>query len=102
MIDLRLQIHDAVPLGGFTLPSEIVLMNEGHARAIRKFVEQWREMAETIVVHCEQGMSRSPAVAAAISKFLDGDGSQFFDEYVPNRYVYDLMITVAEDATKET
>ena len=39
---------------------------------------------------------QSPAVAAAICKVLDGDGSQFFDEYVPNQYIYDLLIYVAE------
>ncbi len=98
---LRLQFHDAVPVTVFTLPPEIVLMNEDHAREIWQFVDKWQETIATIVVHCEQGMSRSPAVAAAISKILDGDGSQFFHEYMPNRYVYDLMMTVAEDVAKE-
>ena len=92
---LRLQFHDAVSVKGFTLPANIVLMNEDHARAIWQFVRQWQETVETIVVHCEQGMSRSPAVAAAISNVLDGDGSQFFEEYVPNRYIYDLLVAMA-------
>ncbi len=98
---LRLQFHDAVPVEDFTLPPDIVLMNEGDAREIWRFVEQWQETAETIVVHCEQGMSRSPAVAAAICNVLDGDDRHFFHEYMPNRYVYDLMMTVAEDVAKE-
>ena len=93
---LRLQFHDALPVKGFALPANIVLMNEDHARAIWRFFEQWQEAVETIVVHCEQGMSRSPAVAAAICNVLNGDGSQFFDEYVPNQYIYDLLIYVAE------
>ena len=92
---LRLQFHDAMPANGFTLPPNIVLIHEGHARAIWQFIEQWQETVETVVVHCEQGMSRSPAVAAAICNVLDGDGSQFFEEYVPNRYIYDLLIAVA-------
>lgn len=99
---LRLQFHDAVPMKGFTLPPDIVLMNEDHAKLIWQFVKRWQETVETVVVHCEQGMSRSPAVAAAICNFRDGDGSHFFQEYMPNRYVYDLMTTVAEDTTKES
>ena len=98
---LRLQFHDAEPVEGFTLPPDIVLMNEGHAKSIWQFVKQWQETVQTIVVHCEQGMSRSPAVAAAICNVVNGDGSQFFQEYMPNRYVYDLMTTVAEDVAKE-
>lgn len=92
---LRLQFHDAIPLRNLSLPPEIVLMNEDHARAIWQFVERWREAVETFVVHCEQGMSRSPAVAAAICKALGGDDSWFFDEFVPNRYVYDLTMAAA-------
>ena len=95
---LRLQFHDAMPLTVFKMPPNIVVMDEDHARAIWQFVEQWQETVETIVVHCEQGMSRSPAVAAAICKVFDGDNRQFFHEYMPNRYVYDLMTTVAEQA----
>ena len=86
---------------GFALPSEIVLMNEGHARAIWQFVQEWCNKVETIVVHCEQGMSRSPAVAAAICKVLGDDDRQFFREYMPNRYICDLLMTVAEEATGE-
>lgn len=95
---LRLQFHDAMPLKVFKMPPNIVVMDEHHAKLIWQFVKQWQETVETIVVHCEQGMSRSPAVAAAICKVFDGDNRQFFHEYMPNRYVYDLMTTVAEQA----
>ena len=98
---LRLQFHDAIPLKGyFKLPPEVVLMNEDHARAVWDFVGQWKGTVETIVVHCEQGMSRSPAVAAAICKMLGGDNRQFFHEYLPNQHVYGLLRSVAE-AMKE-
>lgn len=97
---LRLEFHDAVPVPGFTLPSEIVLMTRDHAEAIWQFVQEWYKEVETIVVHCEQGMSRSPAAAAAICKVFGGDGRQFFREYVPNRFVYSTLIVVAEDGTQ--
>lgn len=88
---LRLQFHDAIPLKIFRLPPDVVLMNEDHAESIWQFVRQWQETVETIVVHCEQGMSRSPAVAAAICDALGGDNRWLFQEYFPNRYVYNLM-----------
>ena len=97
---LRLQFHDAMPLTIFKMPPNIVVMDEDHAKSIWQFVRQWQEKVETIVVHCEQGMSRSPAVAAAICKVLIGDDRQFFREYVPNRYIYDLLLTAAEDVSR--
>ncbi len=95
---LRLQFHDAVPVVGFTLPSEIVVMTKDHTEEIWQFVHKWCNKVETIVVHCEQGMSRSPAVAAAICKVFGDDDRRFFREYMPNRYIYDLLVTVAEEA----
>ncbi|NLS96379.1 MAG: hypothetical protein GXX96_29935 [Planctomycetaceae bacterium] len=97
---LRLQFHDAIPVEGFTLPPEVVLMNKDHAKSIWQFVRQWQEKVDTFVVHCEQGMSRSPAVAAAICDMLGGHGRHFFNEFVPNRYVYDLLLTAAEDVSR--
>ena len=98
---LRLQFHDAVPVTIFKMPPDIVLMNEDHTNSIWQFALNWRDKVETIVVHCEQGMSRSPAVAAALCRLLDGDDRRFFKEYVPNRYIYDLLVTVAENAASE-
>ena len=46
----------------------------------------------TIVVQCEQGMSRSPAVAAAICKGMGGDDQRFWRNYSPNRYVYEVVL----------
>jgi len=40
------------------------------------------------MVHCEAGMSRSPAVGAAISKLRWDDDQVFFDKYTPNMRVY--------------
>ena len=96
---LRLQFHDAVPVTVFEMPPHIVLMNEDHANSIWQFALNWRDKVETIVVNCEQGMSRSPAVAAALCRSLDGDDRRFFNEYVPNRYIYDQLLTVVEDAS---
>ena len=99
---LRLQFHDAMPLTIFKMPPNIVVMDEDHAKLIWQFVRQWQEKVETIVVHCEQGMSRSPAIAAAICWVLNGDNRQFFHEYFPNRYIYNLLGSVARSEAERS
>lgn len=88
---VRLQFHDAMPLEGEALPDQIVLMTRQHARKIWDFVVQHQDRVGAVVVHCEQGISRSPAIAAAIAEYLGCDSERFFREYLPNAYVYDLM-----------
>lgn len=89
---LSLAFHDAEPVRGFQLPGGIRLMTEDQARDIWAFVRQRPAEVGTIVVHCEQGMSRSPAVAAALCTGLGGDDREFWREYMPNMYVYQRMI----------
>ena len=88
---LYLSFNDSEPVDGLKLPKEIRLMTEDHARAIWKFVNQHRQVG-AIVVHCHQGMSRSPAIAAAISRYLGLDEAKFHRNYQPNQFIYDLMI----------
>jgi predicted protein tyrosine phosphatase len=88
---LRLVFPDLdVPLAGG--PSG--LFDIEHARAIWAFVELHRDDIERIVVHCDAGLSRSPAVAAAISKCLTGDDAEFFRRYHPNMRVYRILLDV--------
>lgn len=89
---LRLRFHDAEPTKGFTPPPEIKQMTQQQAMAIWQFVQKHLANIKMIIVHCEAGMSRSPAVAAAICKGLGGDDSRFFEDYQPNMYVYRLLL----------
>lgn len=94
---LFLQFHDAVPDDGVISDREIALMTKNHAVQIWEFVNRYRDTVGTIVVHCEQGMSRSAAVAAAISNVLGEPNRRFFREYAPNEYVYELLLSTACD-----
>ena len=48
------------------------------------------------MIHCEAGISRSAAVAAAIAKLKGLDEAQFFDEpFEPNGLVYRTILEVA-------
>ncbi len=81
-------------------PSEVFaeadLFSAEQAAEIWSFVRAHRDDVERIVVHCDAGMSRSPAVAAALSRALTGDDSDFFGgRYRPNMRVYRLLLDAA-------
>jgi predicted protein tyrosine phosphatase len=61
------------------------------------FVKQTWDGIEVLLVHCEEGNSRSPAVAAAISRiYLEDDRMYFLPHmYWPNRHVYNVLLDVA-------
>ncbi len=75
----------------------VVVFGLEHARAVWEFVDQHRTEIERVVVHCDAGLSRSPAVAAAISRCLDGDDAEFFARYRPNMRVYRTLLEVWEE-----
>lgn len=89
---LELKFHDAELTGGFTLPPDIKLMTEDDAKQIAEFVLQHRMYVNVMVVHCEQGMSRSPAVGAAIAQALGLDTASYDRDFQPNAYVRRLLM----------
>ena len=95
---LRLRFDDAEPVEGFNLPGEVQIMTPKHAKAIWQFILPRVANISMVIVHCEQGMSRSPAVAAAICLGLGGlseNSTRFFEEFQPNQYVYRLVLAEA-------
>jgi predicted protein tyrosine phosphatase len=100
---LALAFHDAEPAPGIKLPKGVQLMRAEDAVKIWEFVQQHREHIGAIVCHCEQGMSRSPAVAWALAEALEGDVDAILASSQPNRYVYELLRnTIAQLESKET
>ena len=81
----------------------LVLFDAAHARAIAAFVREHRDHVERIVVHCDAGLSRSPAVAAAITKWLGEDDAPWFKRYRPNSLVYRTLLDalMADDVMAE-
>ncbi|NQU26103.1 MAG: hypothetical protein HQ567_32860 [Candidatus Nealsonbacteria bacterium] len=51
----------------------------------------WEEV-EILLIHCEAGLSRSPAVAAALSRIYYNDDGPWFELDFPNQLVYRLLI----------
>ena len=62
------------------------------ASAICVFVQKHRLNVRRIVVHCDAGVSRSPAVAAALAVCLGKSDEEFFRRYRPNMFVYRCLL----------
>lgn len=61
---------------------------------IAKFVINYKDKIEQIIVHCDMGISRSAGVAAAIAKYLNLNNDRFFKEpYHPNKTCYDMVLS---------
>lgn len=93
---LRLAFPDAAAASD--LHAEDTLFSHEQAIDVWRFVRQHLDGIERIVVHCDAGMSRSPALAAALSKVLCGDDAQFFGgRYRPNERVYRMVLDAVEE-----
>jgi predicted protein tyrosine phosphatase len=88
---LRLSFDDVDPRLGYT-GSSIRLFDDGHARSAAEFVSAHLATADLLVVHCEFGRSRSAGLAAAVSRWQNGDDAEFFARFQPNRHVYEVML----------
>ncbi len=88
---LYLAFHDAEPSVQMRLPEHVVLMTRKQAEQIWAFAREYAAQVKTIVVQCEQGMSRSPAIAEALSETYGNGSATFLKNYQPNQYVYQLM-----------
>ena len=67
-----------------------VLFSEEQAREIIEFAKT-HVSADTLLIHCFGGLSRSWAVGAFLTKIFGGDNSKYFEKGKPNRYVYKLL-----------
>ena len=77
----------------------VKLFDEEDAKKIKKFVDNMNKRGDvqTLLIHCAAGVSRSPAVAAAICQYLFGNDGDFFEKQVPNKFVYDNLLKYFTD-----
>ena len=93
---LRLSFHDLDLIADDVLKAmeedegeKYTLFGDSDADKIVEFITKHRGQLGAVIVHCDAGVSRSPAVAASIAKtFGKSDDSFFFKRYHPNRRVY--------------
>ena len=97
---LSIEFMDADNPGDYDVYGSITtiddLMTDEDAKKIVAFVEKYKD--KRTLVHCDAGISRSSAVAAAILKHYTGDDSMIFDSrwYNPNRWVYRKVLEAFE------
>lgn len=72
------------------------MFNEDTANQIFDFVAEMKEKGvEQLLIHCEAGVCRSPAVAAALDKVDIGTDDYWFKNKSPNAFVYRIMLETA-------
>lgn len=65
------------------------------AREIYAFVFWLKLGIKELYIHCDDGVSRSAGVAAALSKIYNGTDEEFFrSPYDPDRLIYRLILEV--------
>lgn len=71
-----------------------VVISDEDAKKIVSFIKKWYDKVDTIIVHCNAGISRSSGVCAAIMKAMTGDDSQIFNNprYLPNTTCYKKVL----------
>jgi len=83
----RLQFHDLNQI--CPQLNEVTYFNTEMAREIATFVDVNKEV-DHMVVHCEAGVARSPAIAAAICESMNIPHN-FFRTHIPNTMVFSIL-----------
>lgn len=68
------------------------LFSDDDANQIINFVQSNKNSTTLFVIHCHAGISRSAAVAAALSRYYNGDERFYFNKFIPNIHVYSTII----------
>ena len=97
---LRQQFHDVEDNYPADAP-HVIKFTTTHAWQIKHFILhhlQNSKLNDALIIHCEAGISRSPAVAAAIANRYLGDDQyqRFFQDnlFLPNKLVYNTLLSV--------
>ena len=109
---LSLQFYDLDDISGQMEPKDAKeylaqfgngLFKDYQAAEIVDFVEEVKDKIKGILVHCEAGVSRSAAVAAAIELVLNGSDERVFKDrrYSPNQYVYGKLLKAWQGRLRE-
>lgn len=92
---LAVVADDATRIGKY---DDTKLFTKEQAKKILEFVSDAviKHPDITVIVHCEAGISRSSATAAAIAKCWWGDDTMFFNNrfYIPNMLIYSTLVNL--------
>ena len=75
-----------------------LFFTKDQAKQILEFVDKYIKGVSLIIVQCQAGLSRSVAVAAALSKIINYTDDKIFTKGIPNMFVYTTILeTYHED-----
>lgn len=71
-----------------------IYCDEKIAKEVYDFCKKYENDVEYILVQCDAGVSRSAGMAAALSKYYNGDDTPFFRSlgYIPNMEIYSTIL----------
>jgi predicted protein tyrosine phosphatase len=101
---LRLAFDDIDPKqhypDGFKFRLGDTPFDDAMASEVWKFIDDLPEEC-SVFIHCDAGLSRSPGLAAGLSKVLNDDDAGYFENAYPNMLVYNTIITNRKNVTAE-
>jgi len=71
---------------------DMVLFDSAFAREIQVFVDLNMDKVDFFLIHCDAGVSRSRAVAAALSWVYNGEDLEHFKKGSPNPTIYKVLL----------
>lgn len=91
---MRLEFYDLDrPFEGISDRVNDRLFTFDQADAVLQFAQKLEGQDVVIVCQCEAGISRSAAVAAALSRIYNAVDSDYFKLFHPNRRVYSMILS---------
>lgn len=83
-----------------SLPGRV--FDRSHAKEVLDFVSLYWNRVSSFLIHCEAGMSRSPAIAAALLHIHYGRGADnwYFNTKTPNMLVYRTILKEHYDPSR--
>ena len=97
-LDLEFNDIDATNKPRLAEIGDIKLFTIDDAQSILRLFEITKPCINLIIINCEAGISRSSAIAAALTRIMGNSDAEYFDlsgPYCPNRFVYKMMLNMA-------
>lgn len=94
---LRLNFLDEDNVGYYKhrVSSKYKLFGVSDAIKILDFVDSIKDSIDILYIHCTAGVSRSPAIAAALCDIYDIDSDiNWFFMYTPNVFIYRKLLNI--------
>ena len=85
-------IDEAIPKDVLDRYPDEVMFDSAFAKEIKVFVELNKDKVDFFLIHCDAGVSRSRAVAAALSFVFNGDDMEHFKKGIPNPTIYKMLL----------